>query len=522
MVTAVALTAVVSRAGAMTYRPVSDETLVAASALIVIAEVEHVRAARLADGRIVTQSDLRVDATLKGAVGASRIRVTEPGGRVGDVVVRIPGVPAFVPGERTLLFLRERRDGTLGTTALSLAKYTITPEAPALARRTVPDLDERQLDAFAYRIRTLAGGDSRRMVGDGFDGVPAAAVDIRTDAFTLLGDAGDCDPVASAGCVGGRWHEARCGEPIVYATSGSDGGVGPDVSRQAVQAGLAAWSSAPGAFLDLVLGPELPMVPSALAFTSFADFDGRNVVQFGDSFEIVPDLVGCQGVLALGGTVSTAHGRIVEGETGYDRTLEGDVVVNEGVGACVGEDGLAETVAHEIGHTLGFGHSSEDPFEPNAELRDALMYFQIHDDGRGASLRADDLAAMAFVYPPPPSEPTPAARALRDVACLLDLELCSSACYLDFDARRCAPSAVRKRAGKAGRAARKALRAANPGRAMRALTKADRRLTKAESKLVALEGAGALRAECVDALEADVARRRTRLAEASAVVERAP
>jgi hypothetical protein len=522
VMTAVGLAVVASRAAAMTYRPISDENLVAASALVVIAEVEQVRAAHLADGRIVTQTDLRVDTTLKGAVTAPHIRVTEPGGRVGSVIVRIPGVPAFVPGERTLLFLREGGDGTLGTTALSLAKYTITAEAPVLARRTVPDLDERQLDAFAARIRTLAGGASGRVVSDGFGGAPATVIDVRTDAFTLLGDGSDCDPVASAGCVGGRWHEARCGEPMVYATSGSDDGVGPNVSRQAVQAGLAAWSSAPGSFLDLMLGPELPAVPSALAFTSFADFDGQNVVQFGDPFDIVPDLVGCQGVLALGGTVSTAHGRVVEGETGYDRTLEGDVVVNEGVGACVGEDGLAETVAHEIGHTLGFGHSSENPLEPDAELRDALMYFQIHDDGRGASLRADDLAAMAFVYPPLASGPTPAAEGLGDVACLLDLELCSSACYLDFDGRRCAPSTARKRAAKAGRAARKALRASNPSRAMRALAKADQRLTKAENKLVALETAGALRAECLSTLEADVARRRARVAEVRTLVGEEP
>ena len=61
----------------------------------------------------------------------------------------------------------------------------------------------------------------------------------------------------------------------------------------------------------------------------------------------------------------------------------------------------AELFAHELGHTLGFAHSL-DP--------DALMYSELHDDGRGAMLTTDDRAALEYLYGAstqiPPGAPT--------------------------------------------------------------------------------------------------------------------
>ena len=80
---------------------------------------------------------------------------------------------------------------------------------------------------------------------------------------------------------------------------------------------------------------------------------------------------------------------------------EGDVMINNGFAACPfwNATNLAELLTHAVGHTLGMGHSSEDPNEPDPSLHDATMYYAAHFDGRGATLKGDDIAGICALYP---------------------------------------------------------------------------------------------------------------------------
>src|SRR5258705_6750472 len=98
--------------------------------------------------------------------------------------------------------------------------------------------------------------------------------------------------------------------------------------------------------------------------------------------------------------------------TAYHEVFEADVVTNDGA-QCFFQDnpsGAEEVFAHELGHTLGFGHSSD---------RQALIYAHAHNDGPGAGLGTDDRICPSAIYrdgsyqrstaPPPPPPPLPPA-----------------------------------------------------------------------------------------------------------------
>jgi len=376
-------------AGATILVPMSDDDLVATSDVIAVGTVRDIRTVLLEGNRIVTRVTIAVERALKGGDGSPTLVVTEPGGAVGGRRIVIHGAPEYAVDEHVVVFLRLVRDGTLVTNAMALGKYAV--DADAVARRDVPVADVRALDGFVAGVAARVAGQ-RGAATDGRAGAAVSPADLEAvaPAFTFT---------AGAGGLPARWFEADCGVPVTFSAANADD-THPAESRSALGSALAAWSHVDGASIVLGAVPDTTPTPSITSGT----FDGRNVIQFNDPFGEVPDLVNCTGVLArggFGGASDEAFGlRQTVSDATFGRIIEGDVVVNNATGACVsGEAGLAEVLAHELGHTLGFGHSSEDPNEPDPARRDALMFFLAHDDGRGASLRADDIAGLHFIYP---------------------------------------------------------------------------------------------------------------------------
>jgi hypothetical protein len=374
---------------AVTYVRMTDSSLVDASPLIVRGTVLG-SAAHPADGS--THTRIAIDEVLKGAAVASPLVVRVPGYETSEESLLVPGAPRFARGERVLLFLAPRRDGTWGIEQFLLgAFHEIEPGAERLAVRGLAgaidlsgtkDETARSAERFAAWIRDRARGRSRAV-----DYLVAGASSLRrvTSDYTLLGTA--------------RWQvfDSAGDVPWEFQSAGWDGA---GAGASAFSTARAAWNSDADTPVQYSSGGSTSSVGAGLGST-----DGHDRIIFGDPNNEISGTFNCGtgGVVAIGG-YNTAGSHVFHGVS-YGTISEGDIVVQDGVGCFLtahpGAD--AEVFAHELGHTLGLGHSA-DP---------AALMFPSAGAPYGATLGADDRAGLCFLYgsscpsgPPPPAAPS--------------------------------------------------------------------------------------------------------------------
>jgi hypothetical protein len=383
-------------AQATTFVAMSERALARASDAIVTGTVTGLDAVGDAQGGIYTLVTVAVDARYKGDVGAT-IVLKQPGGELADRGLVIPGSPEFVVGDRNVLFLSAARDGTARTTALGLGQFRIAPDANGglMAERHVHEpvlggghVRRVKLDRLLRSVAKAVRSDPR---------APLSLVPVPVEATSPDVEHAVVAPFTLMDNPSGRWHEADLGQTVVYGVdAGGDPALGPEASLAALDAAFAAWTAVDGATITLARGDSAPLSPLVC--------DGISQIIFGDPFDEMPKPQSCSGVLALGGYCtqgrSAADSDVVNG-TKFRHIAEGNITFNAGFGGCSfwNQTNLAEVATHEIGHTIGIGHSSELDDEPMPALKDATMYYRAHFDGRGASVRADDIAAVQFIYP---------------------------------------------------------------------------------------------------------------------------
>jgi hypothetical protein len=369
LVTAVAFL-LTSAASATVFQPTSDRQLVDRSEAVVVATVRDAASRVRADGYVVTDYRLDVEQTLKGTATGT-ITVTEVGGAAGERFTFIADSAAYAPGERVMVFLKKRADGTYFTTSMAMGKFSFTRDAggEAVVTREVSELRDdpaRMADGFG---RFVTGNTTQiyttklTPIANAFHPIATAVA----SAYVLVG-------CGTPGCFPVRVAGGESGGGLAFRSTGSLSGVdGPG----GISSAAASWTTDPDSGIVLTY---------AGTFTSAAPDpnDGQNGVYLGYTGA---DNGLCDGTLACtlgsGGFTHTYKSETFVGIT------DADIIVRPGISA-----GQYPTViTHEIGHAIGLRHS--DAGTPQSFS--AIMTSSVNS-AFGFNLQSWDREAISYVY----------------------------------------------------------------------------------------------------------------------------
>jgi putative Ig domain-containing protein/BACON domain-containing protein/matrixin/Ig-like domain-containing protein/S-layer family protein len=360
-------------------------------------------------GRIFTYVKLKVQEVLKGQITERKIVIKELGGRVGDRISVVYGNPEFALGEQVLMYLDTWKDGSLRTYQMFLGKFSIVKDEKTgnefAVRRTgdehvevLPSHNGQQgaaitnrmeISAYIAMVKSRLAANvkpSRTFEQTYYSNVPTLA---SPPGYVSDSRKGEVQPEFNLFNPPVRWFEPDTGQPVTYTLNphpSTDPGI-PALVVDPVDIAAAAnsWSTVPGCSLHISYAGTLDDC------YTFTGTPGINVVSNNCDGRNSPT-TGCAGILAWGGYSGAYYSPItINGTVFQYRITQGFVSCNPWA-ACNFSDhcSVQFIVTHEMGHSLGLGHS---------QYQQATMYAIAYYIARCAVIWSDDQDAIKFVYP---------------------------------------------------------------------------------------------------------------------------
>ncbi len=375
--------------------PVNPGALVHDSDHVVIAKA--VRSKTAFRGRsLVTMTTFEILRSVKGYASGTLIEAETPGGVSGDIGLTITGSPNFSDGEIYLLFLRSTEDGVLRPSMLSYGVMQLVgtmqdgilmPIDQTWDLELVPRKDFQPVELiqpykssqFIQHLQHVADGAAWNSADFVLDGFMAPG---RSNAIIDNLIPPGCDYLVYQGSPI-RWNRFDTDLPVTFYISDT----ASNLQQTSVQAGLILWSDLEDFSFagKLGYGGKRSFTPNCEVYESAAeallDEDGAfligdGMVQFNDPCSEIPDLTPNGGVLAFGGTFFflTTH---KYNSLDWRTSALAFVVVNNGSESFLGPIQYNQMMAHELGHTLGFGHHTTEPALMNAFCCNSLSQIDV-------------------------------------------------------------------------------------------------------------------------------------------------
>lgn len=402
-----------SALSAATYLPISDAELAARAPVIVRARVvSQDKSLDTSDGPeiVVTRTSFEALEVLKGRMDSDSFQIGLPGGELGGVSTWIAGTPAFVVESEVVLFLSPppAPGGDFSLTEFALSKFDVLEDGAArrFAVRTAFDRGEDDYLSGRSSVVLSGGPGSRRLYRDADSfllGLQSFARGLEP-AETLYAEpegelrhAGGARPLWVN--IGGsensgslyRWFwDTGASPPALVSTVGKQTGLsdGSD-GLSSVANGVAQWSGIAGAVV------RYSQSSGSSAVVVNLDVESKSPYW--------TNALSCTagGVIGLGGPGAVSSAGSFKGDPGYYAAKSGSVWMRKVTGGCYSSQTFRTAVMHELGHTLGLGHSDQATSTHSttaaSDWASAVMVSSV-PPSRPSTPQPDDIEAILWYY----------------------------------------------------------------------------------------------------------------------------